>query len=346
MVLRLLPLAMLIGATSIAAQVPTRTPARAATVVDSAATTRANAGWFGFRQILRGDTLTVLEVASGSPAERAGLQPGDRILTIDGRTVNERQLNDWFAPVGAPRKMTVIRGGQTLSLSMVAAAPPRGVLAPSRAMLTNPDTVASEARQLRGRMALQATRAPTITGTADSMNISWSMSERRSRGDSSRVDSLVRYQRLRTVGGQKPLIVVDGVIMTADSTRQLRLTSEALTNGELYNELRQTLESTNATVARLARSTNAISGAEFEELNPGLAEYFYGVSEGVFVLRVANATPAAAAGLRPGDIVQEVNGDRVNSVTELRSAVSEASGTIALRVLRKGTPATVTLRKD
>jgi S1-C subfamily serine protease len=95
-----------------------------------------------------------------------------------------------------------------------------------------------------------------------------------------------------------------------------------------------------------ARRSNAISGAEFEELNPGLADYFGGIGEGVFVLRVSGATPAFAAGLRAGDIVQSVNGQYVPTIADLRNAVNEASGTITLRIQRKGKPATVTLRKE
>src|SRR5688500_17326755 len=112
MVLRLLSLALLLGATSIAAQVPARAPTRAATAAPD-----TNVGWFGVRQLLVGDTLTVLEVAPGSPAQRAGLRPGDWIRAIDGRTVNERYLNAWPAAVGDVRKVTVRRGNETLTLT-------------------------------------------------------------------------------------------------------------------------------------------------------------------------------------------------------------------------------------
>jgi serine protease Do len=52
-------------------------------------------------------------------------------------------------------------------------------------------------------------------------------------------------------------------------------------------------------------------------------------------LVVENATgPAARAGIRQGDVVTAVNGKRVKSVEELRSAAEKAKGTVALLVKR------------
>lgn len=114
----------------------------------------------------------------------------------------------------------------------------------------------------------------------------------------------------------------------------------------LYAELVRSMQQTNDLLVTLAPRENAVAGAELEQLNPGLADYFGGVSDGVFVLRVAEATPAASAGLRPGDIVQTVNGRHVLTIAALREAVTDASGTITLRVLRKAKPVTVLIRKE
>ena len=350
MVLRLLPLTLFIGATSVAAQVPARVPTRVPTVVDTVAATRAPAGWFGFRQDVLRDSLVVLEVAPGSPAERAGLRPGDRIAMVDGRAANPSLLNERPATVGDVRRLTVRRGSQTLTLSMVAEVPPRRVLMPSRVALTDADTVAREAQELRGRMALRATRAARTRAIIDTVRATdVAQTERRLR--------VLRSDSTRTIRAMiEPLIIVDGVPLLTDTVlhNELRSGTRATDSARarrvitdtLYDGLVRATREQNATLARLLRHSNAVSGAEFEELNPGLAEYFYGVSEGVFVLRVAETTPAASAGLRPGDIVQDVNGQRITTVNELRSAVSEASGTIVLRVLRKGSPATITLRKE
>jgi S1-C subfamily serine protease len=83
-----------------------------------------------------------------------------------------------------------------------------------------------------------------------------------------------------------------------------------------------------------------VAGAEFVELNPGLAQYFAGVTDGLLTVRVAPATPAARARLEPGDVVVSVGGRPVQSVGELRVALLNAATSkpqeVRLEVVRKG----------
>jgi serine protease Do len=69
----------------------------------------------------------VNEVASGSPAQQAGLKPGDIILDVGGREVREgRDLLRVVLqnPVGAKLPVTVLRDGQKKSLTLVTAERP------------------------------------------------------------------------------------------------------------------------------------------------------------------------------------------------------------------------------
>jgi S1-C subfamily serine protease len=66
----------------------------------------------------------------------------------------------------------------------------------------------------------------------------------------------------------------------------------------------------------------SVAGAELTELDPGLAQYFGNAREGLLVLRVAPGTPAALAGVQPGDIVLSVNGQPVRTVEELRRHIA------------------------
>ncbi len=348
MVLKSFTIVLLLAAAPVAAQLPARAPTRTPTVADTMAV-RGHQGWFGFRQDVERDTLVVVEVAPDSPAERAGLRRGDRITMLDSRPATLRLLYENPPMVGDRRRVTVRRGTETLAFTIVAAAPPPGTLMPSlRATATEANAVAREAQTLRGQMALKATRAPGMSIAADSLS----------------GVKPVGVARLST----KPMLIVDGVVVT-ESVRDVGVNAriDAAVAGEIYETLKRITDSRDSTlsqinspelydkldrmlreydvVLRSARS-NAVAGAEFEQLNPGLADYFGGASEGVFVLRVAGATPAFAAGLRAGDIVQSVNGQYVPTIAELREAVSEASGTITLRVIRKGTPASVVLRKE
>src|SRR5438132_122093 len=47
--------------------------------------TRGDVSYGGIGARMRGPQATVLEVFGGSPAERAGLRPGDTIVGVDGR---------------------------------------------------------------------------------------------------------------------------------------------------------------------------------------------------------------------------------------------------------------------
>jgi serine protease Do len=70
-------------------------------------------------------------------------------------------------------------------------------------------------------------------------------------------------------------------------------------------------------------------------------------SEGVVIVEVDDNGPAAAQGLRPGDIVLEVNQDVVGSPPELAAAVSEvqaANGrSVLLFIESRGDPKFVVL---
>jgi S1-C subfamily serine protease len=79
-------------------------------------------------------------------------------------------------------------------------------------------------------------------------------------------------------------------------------------------------------------------------LNSQLAEYFP-VDEGVFVVQVVEGSPAAEAGLQGGDIIVNVAGEEVNSLSDLRFSLSAFEGPIQIRVIRKGEPVEILIRR-
>jgi C-terminal processing protease CtpA/Prc len=88
----------------------------------------------------------------------------------------------------------------------------------------------------------------------------------------------------------------------------------------------------------------SLAGAEFAEMNAGLGKYFH-TNEGLLTLQVAPETPAARAGLQPGDVVVEANGNRVDGVGDLRDALVRADGQeVKLTVLREGRRQQISVR--
>jgi hypothetical protein len=90
---------------------------------------------------------------------------------------------------------------------------------------------------------------------------------------------------------------------------------------------------------------NRAIGAELIDLRPELATYFEGVEGGVLVVDVPDKTPAAAAGIEPGDVITQIDGVAVRSVQGLRLALARADATISLALVRKGMTSTVLLRR-
>jgi serine protease Do len=83
-----------------------------------------------------------------------------------------------------------------------------------------------------------------------------------------------------------------------------------------------------------------------EPLNPDLAkEYKSPVSNGALINEVLPETPAAKAGLKHGDVIVELNGEKVMDNDEFHLAVSELypESKATLKVFRDGAEKTVTV---
>jgi S1-C subfamily serine protease len=80
-------------------------------------------------------------------------------------------------------------------------------------------------------------------------------------------------------------------------------------------------------------------GIQADDISGQLGSYF-GVpdGEGILVREVREDSPAAKAGLKAGDVIIKVDGDRVRTTSDLRAKLREKreSKTVALGVIRKG----------
>lgn len=80
-------------------------------------------------------------------------------------------------------------------------------------------------------------------------------------------------------------------------------------------------------------------GARVEELNGDLAPYFdVDPESGVLVVAVEDDSPASRAGLKPGDVITQVDGERVHSSAELIRAIQEKKPEtkVTLTTIRRG----------
>jgi serine protease Do len=75
-------------------------------------------------------------------------------------------------------------------------------------------------------------------------------------------------------------------------------------------------------------------GVSVQSLTPELEEYFGAKNGGVLVSSVAQDSAAAKAGLKAGDVITSINGDRVSDSADLMRALSNVSGEVTIVVLR------------
>jgi serine protease Do len=88
------------------------------------ATSQSHRAWLGVNCVEQGDEVRVLRVNEDSPAMQAGLQPGDRIVRIDGAPVTDLAgfyKSLWSGP-SPEREVTleIARGGQSQTLKVQA----------------------------------------------------------------------------------------------------------------------------------------------------------------------------------------------------------------------------------
>ena len=82
--------------------------------------------------------------------------------------------------------------------------------------------------------------------------------------------------------------------------------------------------------------TSGKLGVAIQDLNPQVARQLGLPStvSGVVVTEVQPDSPAAEAGIRRGDVVQEVNRQPVKSATEFRSAVTQSAKSLLMLIQR------------
>jgi hypothetical protein len=92
---------------------------------------------------------------------------------------------------------------------------------------------------------------------------------------------------------------------------------------------------------------NFIGGAQFNDLNPQLGEYF-GTDHGVLVIQVLSGTPCEEAGLVPGDVVTHVGDTQIDSIEAFRAVLNEVFGRrrqAELTLMRRGERVAATLSR-
>lgn len=315
--------------------------------------------------------VLVEQVLQGSPAERAGLRPGDALVALNGRPIPAARLEDVarrLAP-GDSVRLRVIRNGRSREVTAVAdrrpVRPPvvllptkpggsRGGLSPASGPIVHmegPTLVARNVADGRGahgywfatddgRTVYRALGSWSDDGVDERVVRLLQCAERvewrpaaATRVDVRRVQE--RADSLRVVIAQRMLDnrVPSAPPSMAPVARRPRGEAPPPPAGDSY-VLR--LED------HLAAGLRGVAGAEMTALEPELAAYFDSVTDGLLVLRISTGTPAHRAGLAPGDVIVQGNGRNLDSVNELRALLAAERQPVELRVVRQGRTRTIT----
>jgi len=78
-------------------------------------------------------------------------------------------------------------------------------------------------------------------------------------------------------------------------------------------------------------------GIAVQNLTKDLADRFgYALGEGVIVTSVAPGSPAANAGIQPGDLIQSVNREPVDTADDFEKTVAATDGNKVLFLVKRG----------
>lgn len=262
------------------------------------------------------NTITVNGVSKDSPADKAGVRAGDEILRVNGMSVANGKFSALAGTLtaGDTVRLRIKRGGNERDYTLIAAPRPAGysTLPDERVIVFSADSVRGLMRMYldSARMHLDSLKLPRVFVQP---------------GDSS-FD--IRIERF----GNMPF---DTLIFRRDSAgmREWRERIKVIP-GEGFRTLEGEM-GPGVIFRSMELGRRSIAGAEFTELDPAMKSYF-GTDRGLLTLRVAPETPAARAGLVPGDIVQKANGREVASVGKLRDLLLDEPASLKLEVLRKG----------
>jgi membrane-associated protease RseP (regulator of RpoE activity) len=260
--------------------------------------------------------IIVAEVLKDSPADKAGLEPGDTLDQINGQAASFAALRgvvEHLRP-GDTVHLKVRREGHTHDFTLKAGKRPDylswSAFGEPFGVTINGDSIRHTMRIFMdsARMAMDSMNLPHMIQKHDSVIIMrWS--------NGNRTDTIIMPRMSR---------------MHMDSMRAL---IQHFPEGELNLRVGPGPGMPGFTFETVAR--RAIAGAELQELNDQLAQYF-GVREGLLVVRVATGTPSARAGLEAGDVITAADGRSVGDLADLRRALRGREGTVKLEVMRKG----------
>ena len=280
-----------------------------------------------------------MEVRRGSPADRAGVREGDVVIRLNGEDAG-RAMNalPGRLQAGDTVRLRIRREGGERDVVVVAEPRPRTQFSMARPgmgdnlIVINGDSMHLPLQALTFRIDSLRTQLMELEGP-------WRVemdSLVRLLGDSAHVwaERIPNVHFRMREGGDHPDIRIEGRLMELENDA-IRMENDAVRLENDVIHLEGALGEGEPFFMELGRRSAA--GAELAEMNEGLSAYFGGQRAGALVIEVSPESPAARAGLQPGDVIVRAGGEEVEDPADVRMALTRAEeGRVALEVIRQG----------
>lgn len=322
-----------------------------------AAPLSAQGGWLGLGLEFEDDTgsagaretVVVLEVAEDSPAERAGILEDDVLLEIRGEPASEDALEDLVRTVdpGDSVEVVLLRGDERLSLVVEAGERPSSADR-IRVLVRELERPVEERRELVIRLdsikeAVEVLNRDRLGRVRIRMD---SLTEALERGALD-IEGFERaIERSEIARAEALSDLEDRLLILGDSIDVLSFRMErafpdwnpedldAAVRGLVIPEFDVVVPDFDGDwneavigwggVSPLVVGRRVVAGAELVDLNASLARYF-DVDGGALVVDVVERSPAGQAGVEPGDVIVEVNGEPVEDLAGVRERFARLS---------------------
>jgi serine protease Do len=151
---------------------------------------------------------------------------------------------------------------------------------------------------------------------------------------------------IRTLNGKRIEDMGSFRSMVAGSSPGTGITLGILRNGEPLT-IKVTLGEQPANMAALGGgpTEGTLRGIQVQNLTPSIRDQL-GLSTNVHGVAISDLdpdSPAAQAGLQPGDVIQSIERKPVNSVADFNRLAARVKGKVLLRINRQGTSAFVVI---
>lgn len=279
--------------------------------------------WLGVSVADTDDGVTVRTVVPGSPADDAGLRPGDVIQAVDGVTIETAaQLVDVIgghAP-GDEVLLTVLWRGQTREYSVTLGTQPEQ---PEVKILPSPGRMFRGAMNLMG-LELEVTdeglRIASIDPDSPLADLGFQEGDVITAINGEKIDTTIPRLMLRLFRFDEPIVFT---VQRGGEEIEITVDPAALA-GKYLPEILP------------VRPTQL--GVSFQTIDADLAaEKNLPVTSGALITDVYEDTPAARAGLQAGDIVLAVSGDAVDEEHTLRDRLAAyEEGDVVTLTVRRG----------